>query len=150
MLYLIVFLLTFVFSYIIYYMISLRPELNRIEFYEGRDRAKGRKESERRQKRQAKKKIKYDQKKLPSEIAFVVYRYHLDVESKHYRKFLLAMGVVTAFDLAVAVTSASVFDSVFFQVVIGLVVLLILALLTYHLIGTYFQKKGMRKDGTNQ
>ncbi len=131
-------------------MISLRPELNRIEFYEGRERRKGKKESERKQKKQAKKKLKYDQKKLPSEIAFVVYRYRLDVDSKHYRKFLLSMGLVTAFDLAVAVTSASVLDSVFFQVIVGLVVLLILALLTYRLIGTYFQKKGMRKDGTNQ
>ncbi len=141
----VIFLLTFVFSYIIYYMISLRPELNRIEFEEAKVRKVKKKLSEKQKMRMAKKQVKFDKKKLPSEIAFVIYRYQLDPESPYYRRFLLSMGVSTAFDLAVAVTVGSLVDSLFVQVVIGLAILLVLALISYHLIGKHFIRKGMKK-----
>ncbi len=130
----ILFVLTFIFFDMIYYVFTIRKEVNKIR---GKSKGKAQK---------AKKKKKVDEAKLPVEINYMVLRYRLDMNKIVYWRFLQIMGVVTSFDLALVVTIVSFIESTGLQLVVGLVLLIPILVLSYHFIGLYYRKKGMTLD----
>ncbi len=124
------FILTFVFIYMIYYLFTIRKELVKLDVKEG--------------KRKSKKPI--DEAKIPVEIHFLLLRYHLDMEKISYRKLLYLIAVIGSFDMAITVTVISFLDGFVWQLLFGFVILLILILISYELVGKYYKKKGMVKD----
>lgn len=122
------FLLTFLFIYMIYYLFTIRKELNKIN-----RQKKG---------KSKKRKKKTDEAKLPVEIQYLVMKYRLDLGKINYFKLLQVIGVVTSFDLAIVVTVVSFIESTGLQLFVGFFALFPVLILSYHLIGKYYRKKG--------
>lgn len=128
----VLFLLTFIFIYMLYYLFTIRKELNKI--------------NKRKKKKQGKKKKKIDEAKLPVEINYLVLKYRLDLGKINYFRFLQIMGVTTSFDLALIITLVSFLDSAGLQLVVGFFALIPILLISYHIVGKIYQKKGKMID----
>lgn len=129
---LMVFVFTFILIYMLYYLFTIRKELNKIE--------------RKRKGKVKKRKKKVDEAKLPVEIQYLVLRYKLDLGKITYWKLLQLMGVVTSFDLALVVTVVSLVTGTGLQLLLGFVLLIPVLLLSYHFIGLHYKKKGMVID----
>ncbi len=129
---LMVFVFTFILIYMLYYLFTIRKELNKIE--------------RKRKGKVKKRKKKVDEAKLPVEIQYLVLRYKLDLGKITYWKLLQLMGVVTSFDLALVVTVVSFVTGTGLQLLVGFVLLIPVLLLSYHFIGLHYKKKGMVID----
>lgn len=127
-----IFVFTFILIYMLYYLFTIRKELNKIE--------------RKRKGKVKKRKKKVDEAKLPVEIQYLVLRYKLDLGKITYWKLLQLMGVVTSFDLALVVTVVSVVTGTGLQLLLGFVLLIPVLLLSYHFIGLHYKKKGMVID----
>ncbi len=95
-------------------------------------------------KRKNKKNIK--KKKLPAEIEYFVIKYKVDLDKVNFRYFLQLMGLVIAFDLAIIVTIVSYIDALWLQLIVGFILILLIVLISFHILGNYFKKKGLTKD----
>ena len=129
---LMVFVFTFILIYMLYYLFTIRKELNKIE--------------RKRKGKVKKRKKKVDEAKLPVEIQYLVLRYKLNLGKITYWKLLQLMGVVTSFDLALVVTVVSLVTGTGLQLLLGFVLLIPVLLLSYHFIGLHYKKKGMVID----
>lgn len=129
---LMVFVFTFILIYMLYYLFTIRKELNKIE--------------RKRKGKVKKRRKKVDEAKLPVEIQYLVLRYKLDLSKITYWKLLQLMGVVTSFDLALVVTVVSLVTGTGLQLLLGFVLLIPVLLLSYHFIGLHYKKKGMVID----
>ncbi len=88
-------------------------------------------------------------KKIPAEAQYLIYRYHLDIEKFSYRKFLKIVGWVTSFDIALVATCIGVVDHVIWQILFGFVIVIPVAMLSFLLLGKYYQQKQL-KDNTKE
>ena len=114
--YLIYFILTFVFCYIVSYFMLVR------------------------------KRDKYDKKKVPVEVQYMIKRYRLDMKNINYRKFLKSISLVGSLDMAIAVIVIYNISNIFLQLILGFIVLIPLILVSFKLLANYYIKKGFGKD----
>lgn len=114
--YIIYFILTFIFCYIVSYFLLV------------------------------KKRDKYDKKKVPVEVQYMVNRYKLDMKNINYRKFLKSISLVGSFDMALAVIIIYNVNNIILQLIIGFIVLIPLILISFRLLANYYIKKGFGKD----
>ena len=85
-------------------------------------------------------------KKMPAEIEFFVIKYKVDLNKINYRYFLQLMGLVIAIDLGIVATIISYIDELWIQLMVGFVLVLVIVLLSFKILGSYFKKKGLTKD----
>ena len=85
-------------------------------------------------------------KKVPSEVKFLINYYKLDTKKFNYRKFLWHVGLITAFDVSIVATFVPIINGMAFQILIGFVVIIPIVLITYHLLGKYYQKVQEKYD----
>lgn len=109
--YIIYFILTFIFCYIVSYFLLVR------------------------------KRDKYDKKKVPVEVQYMVNRYKLDMKNINYRKFLKSISLVGSFDMALAVIIIYNVNNIILQLLIGFIVLIPLILISFKLLANYYIKK---------
>lgn len=114
--YIIYFILTFIFCYIVSYFLLV------------------------------KKRDKYDKKKVPVEVQYMVNRYKLDMKNINYRKFLKSISLVGSLDMALAVIIIYNVNNIILQLLIGFIVLIPLILISFKLLANYYIKKGFGKD----
>lgn len=113
---LILFLMTFVFVFIIYELFVVRKEK------------------------------KQDTNKKPVEIRYLEARYKLDMKKLNYKGLLNIVSLVSAFDIALIVTIIMIANSFVLELIFGCVLTLPIILVSYHIVGTIYQKKGMKKN----
>ena len=99
-------------------------------------------------KRKSKKKT--DEKKMPIYIQYFVKRYNIDLEKVNYRSFLKLMGMVVAFDLSIIGSIIIYIKSLWLQLLVGFILVLIITLTSFSLLGNYLKKKGLTKNENNK
>jgi len=82
-------------------------------------------------------------KKFPEgkEAKYLKLKYGIKINDKNIKKIANTIFLANAFILSTAVYIVCLFDNIFIQILVGLVVLLVLILVIYHLIGMYLKKK---------
>lgn len=96
-------------------------------------------------------KKKYNAKKIPVELQFLIKKYNLDMSLINYRSIMNIIGLVSAFDLAFTATFVFRFiKNEILAILLGAIILIPLIIITYNFIGTYYVKKGMIKNGNKK
>ncbi len=84
-------------------------------------------------------------KKKPVEVRYLETRYKINLKGKEYKRLLNLVSVVSAFDIALVVTIIMVAKSFILELVLGAFLTLPIILVSYHLVGKIYQKKGKKK-----
>ena len=84
--------------------------------------------------------------KEPIEVTYLVNKYKLDLKNVNYKKLLRIISIVSSFDIAVVVAVILLFDNFLLEVVVGLITMLIMIVVSYHLVYLVYKKKGMIKN----
>ena len=79
--------------------------------------------------------------KVPSEVQCLITLYKLDVNKFSYRKFTKVVGIVTSLDIALVATIVAKVDGVVWQILFGFVAVVPVVVLSFILLGKYYQKK---------
>ena len=79
--------------------------------------------------------------KVPTEAQYLISLYKLDVDKFSYRKFIRIVGIVTSLDIAVVATVVAKVEGVIWQILFGFVAVIPIVVLTFMLLGKYYQKK---------
>lgn len=85
-------------------------------------------------------------KKKPIEVRFLEARYHLDLKKTNYKQLLNIISLVSAFDIALIVTIIMFAKSFILELLLGATLIFPIILVSYHFVGAFYQKKGMKKD----
>ena len=82
-------------------------------------------------------------RKFPNgkEITYLKYKYDIKVNDKNLKKIAHTIVLANSFILATTVYVVCLFDNLFIEIIVGIITLIILILVIYHLIGTYYKKK---------
>lgn len=130
----ILFLMTFVFVYIIYFLVVIRKELKK-EYFKNNPNKK---------KKNKKKKDDYAEGKIPVEVQYLLSRYSLNLDKISYRGLLYSIAFVSALDISIAVTVVSFVSGIVWQLLVGFLVIMPLILISFHIVGTIYKKKGSK------
>lgn len=125
--YLGLFLFTFVTSYLIYYIVTIRQEKKKEKIKSGKK----------------KKKKNVDDGKIPVEVSYMILKYHIDLKKVSYLRFLHVLALVGSFDISLIVVIVSQITSVVLQLIVGFFLAIPIILISYRIVGTYYKKKGM-------
>ena len=115
----ILFILTFLFTFIIYQLFIVR-------------KAKSKK----------KKKNKWE----VIEISYLVKKYKLDMEKISYNQLLQIVALTSSFDIALIVTIILMFDNFILEIIVGFIAMFLIIMISYHLIYIFYKRKGMILD----
>lgn len=113
------FILTFLFTFIIYQLFVVR-------------KAKSKK----------KKKNKWE----VIEISYLVKKYKLDMEKISYNQLLQIVALTSSFDISLIVTIILMFDNFILEIIVGIIAMFLIIMISYHLIYIFYKKKGMILD----
>ena len=82
-------------------------------------------------------------KKFPEgkEMSYLKYKYGIKINDKNLKSIANKVFLANSFILSTTVYVVCLFDNLFIEILVGLVVLIVLILILYHLIGTYYRKK---------
>ena len=108
---LILYLLTFVVSYLFYLMFVIGRKNVLKKFPEGK------------------------------EMLYLKYKYGVRIDDKNLKKIANKVCLANSFILATTVYVVCLFDNLFLEILAGFATLIILILTLYHLIGTYYKNK---------
>ena len=82
-------------------------------------------------------------KKIPNgkEMTYLKIKYGIKVNDSNLKKIANLVFLVNSFILATTVYVVCLFESLILEIIVGVVTLILLILVFYHLLGTYLQKK---------
>ena len=92
-------------------------------------------------------KKRMDKFKTSNQILYFVKRYKLDVNKIDMTRFTNTLGLANAFIVATAFITTFLVDNYLLMLLVGLIVLIPLILIIYHIIGKIYIRKGCVKDG---
>lgn len=90
--------------------------------------------------------LKYGEKRLPSEAKYLINAYKLDIKKVNVRGLLSALAKINSLIISVIVTVVVLIKNFYIMILVGFVLAFVLTLITYHLLGKWLQKKGMKKN----
>lgn len=97
------------------------------------------------------KKGKTSQKKLkyPTEVEILILKYRIDLKKINFRALLKLVGLVCAIDIALIVTILVLLpiDNYLILLLVGFVLMFPVILISYKILGRFFKKKGLTKNG---
>jgi len=96
-----------------------------------------------------KKKNNFKSKKPRIEESYLIGKYNIDFKKfkkKEYKKFLNLISITNSFILAVTLIIVNFVESMFLKTLLAFIILIPLILISYTIIGKYYQKKGLIKD----
>ena len=80
-------------------------------------------------------------KKKPSEVSVLINGFNLDINKFSYRKFLITISLVSAFDIAIVATIITIFNGFIWQLLFGFIIIVPIIVISFMLVGKYYQKK---------
>ena len=86
-------------------------------------------------------KKKYEKFKSSNQVMFFVKRYKLDIKKLNISKFIKVISFTNSLIIALTFTIAITVENYILILLIGLVTVIPLMLLAYHIVGTYFKKE---------
>lgn len=93
--------------------------------------------------RKAKKK---NAKKKPIEVIYLVNKYRLDLDKINYKLLLQCISIVSSLDISLILSIVFLFDNYFYRIISIIVLVIPTILLSYHIVGTYYIRKGLTKN----
>lgn len=112
---LIEFIITFVVIYLVYYLLIIR-------------------------------KCKKDKKYVPSEVNLILMFYKIDIKKIDLFQMIKVVSIVTTLILSIIITIISeYFDSTIIVMVFGTLISLVIAIICYRFIGSYYEKQSNKK-----
>ncbi len=137
----ILFIITAVFAFMLYYVFAIRKEYNRVfGIREYKKQLDDKNLSDKKRVKYEKLIIKLRKQKMPSDIMYIVNRYKIDVDKINYARFLNIIGVINALFLSIVISLVLMIDNLVLQFTIGFVLFMVLILFVYHLIGIRYKK----------
>ncbi len=97
------------------------------------------------------KKKKYNKKKVPIELSYLIKKYRLDIKKINYKKIMNEIGLISSFDIAFTATFMFVFvKNIYLSIILGMVVIFLLIIITFNILGNIYRKKGLIIDGNKK
>lgn len=84
--------------------------------------------------------------KRPMEVRYLESCYKIDLKQVNYKRLLLVISLVSSFDIALIVSLVMMIHHYILEILVAFIVVIPLALLSYHFVGIYYVKKGLIKD----
>ena len=73
-------------------------------------------------------------------------RYQLDFKKIDYRNFINTVRMIGSFIISLTVVIVFPIGNILLQLLCGFIVMVPLILISYHLVGTYYRKKGIKEN----
>lgn len=87
--------------------------------------------------------------KRSSEVTFLINYYKLDVKKFSYKKFLTVVTFTVAFDVSLVGVLVPLFQGLIWQILIGFVVIIPVAVVSFIIVGNYYKNK-QTKDNSKE
>ena len=84
---------------------------------------------------------KFDRKKMPANIKYLVFRYNVDVVRIGYRKVFKTLMLCDAFIVATVFTVTRFIDNIYVRLLVAFILIFPLFAGVYHLIAMYYKKE---------
>ncbi len=92
------------------------------------------------------KKQKYNKKKIPQELNYLKRLYRLDLKKIHYKTFVWIYSLVNTFIVSTTyIIVVRLVEGFVFQVIVGIILLILLIIICYGLLGRYYIWKEGKK-----
>ena len=97
------------------------------------------------------KRKKYNEKKIPIELGYLVRKYRLDMKKINYKKIMNQIGLISAFDIAFTATFIMMFvKNIYLSIILGAVMIIPLIIITFNILGNIYKKKGLVINGNKK
>lgn len=80
-------------------------------------------------------------KKVPVEVQYLLIKYQINLKKIKYKKFVNSVALLGSFDIALVGSIVMYFNNIFFQLLIGFALFIPIILISFKLVGKYYQKK---------
>lgn len=88
------------------------------------------------------KKYKEDSKNIPIEVNLVLIKGKINPKQINMQKLIKAVCLITSFIIAISITLMSILsNNIIISIIVGVSLSVVLAIVTYGIIGKYYQKK---------
>jgi len=89
------------------------------------------------------KKTKYNKNKVPVEFYYLVSLYRLEQKKINYKKFIYATAFINTFIIVTTyIILTRLLDKLIWQILLGIVIIVLLIIICYGMLGRYYQKRG--------
>ncbi len=93
------------------------------------------------------KKTKYNKNRVPVEFYYLVSLYKLDQKKINYKKFIYITAVINSFIIVFTyIIISKLLHKWIWQLLVGIVIIVLLIIICYGILGRIYQKKGMKKN----
>lgn len=93
---------------------------------------------------------KYNKNKIPLELLYLVKIYNLDIKKINYRVFIWISSLINTFIIAIVYIIISyLLEKLIFQIIVGIVLLILFIIICYGLLGRYYMRKEGKKKCMN-
>ncbi len=93
------------------------------------------------------KKTTYDKNKVPVEFYYLISLYRLDQKKINYKKFIYTSAFINSFIIVFTyIIISKLLNKWIWQLLIGIVLIVLLIIICYGILGRIYQKKGMKKN----
>lgn len=80
-------------------------------------------------------------KKVPVEVQYLLIRYQIDLRKIRYKRFVNSVALVGSLDMALVGSVVLFVNGIIFQLLFGLILFVPVILVSFHLLGKYYQEK---------
>lgn len=80
-------------------------------------------------------------KKIPVEVQYLLIRYQIDLKKIRYKGFVHSIAIVGSIDIALVGTIVLFFENIFFQLLVGFILLVPIILISFWILGKHYQKQ---------
>lgn len=93
------------------------------------------------------KKTKYNPNKVPVEFYYLVSLYKLNQKEINYKKFVYLTASINTFIIVITYMIISkLLSKWIWQLLLGIIIIVLLIIISYGMLGRYYQKRGMKKN----
>ena len=93
------------------------------------------------------KKTKYDPNKVPVEFYYLVSLYKLNQKEINYKRFIYITAFINTFIIVLTYMIISkLLNKWIWQLLLGIVIIVLLIIICYGLLGRYYRKRGKKKN----
>ena len=79
------------------------------------------------------------------EISYLEKRYHIDLDKISYPQLLQIVAITSSFDISLVISIVFLLPNFILEIVVGLISMVLLILISYHLVYLFYKRKGMIK-----
>lgn len=93
------------------------------------------------------KKTKYDKNKVPVEYYYLVSLYGLNEKKINYKRFIYSTAFINTFIIVTTyIIISKLLDKWIWQLLVGIIIIVLLIIICYGVMGRYYQKRGKKKN----